>query len=173
MFRKLLLFVLILFLTSCGSTFIEYPPDPPDFEYCDLIVETLTTTTQQTPIKLPIENRFETKMWTDAPEHWDEFDGSIHLASLTWNLDWVSKAWLIIGDLTIASYDEGHWTTSPRLDLSDVIVSHENGRLSFEAKIRVKGWKPAGEETIQATAEVWLCGENSDLVAANYKQLIK
>lgn len=171
MFRQFILLFSILFATSCGSVFIEYPPDPPDFDYCDLIVETLTTTTQKTPVKLPVESRFQTTMWADTPEHWEKFDGSIHLASLEWDADWIKQAWLVVGGLTIASYNEGQWTTSPRMDLSEVITSHSNGKISFEASIRVRGWKPSGQQKIQATAEVWLCGENSHLIAANYRHL--
>lgn len=170
MLKKTLL-LLCLFLISCGSVFIEYPPDPPDFDQCDLIVETLTTTTQKTPVKIPVNSKFKATMWTDVPEHWEKFDGSIHLASLEWNVEWVKKAWLVVGGLTIASYEDEFWTTSSRLDLSPAITEHENGRLSFEASIRVEGWKPAGEDIIIARAEVWLCGENSDLVAANYRNL--
>lgn len=162
------LFFLILFtlVVSCGSQFFEPPPEPPDFETCTTGKKHFGLLITKSILPVPVFGRQEARLYTSKPEFWDEFEGSIHLKDIKWNVNWVKRVKIEINQFTIAQYEDDKWTISSTLDLAPFFKEKEGDstRLGFDIKLEGDGLKPAREFVIEVDAEFYFCGKNQDLM---------
>lgn len=105
-------------------------------------------------------------VYTDPPENWDQFHGSVYLLDIEWGIDWIKSAAIAVDRITIAVYDGGDWTARPSVDLFPLIVERNN-RLTFEVQLSAEGHLPKPDTYITADVTVALCGENAHLVKEN------
>jgi len=163
--KKILVMMMCLSLWSCGSKFLEYPITP-EFEECTVGEKSFITNIDRSPLPLPFVGRKEIHLFTDKPEFWDQFDGSIHLKSIKWNINWISRVSVIFDEFTVARWSGQEWFVSSAVDLSPFFRDKEGdpSRLVLDLILNGKGTKPAKAFMIEATAEFYFCGENADLM---------
>lgn len=165
--RRLLLRLLPLgiVLTGCGSQFFEIPPGgEPDPDECTLSMQDFTTQTLYTSAPLPFSGRRTVKMSTWVPDGWDQFEGTLHLLTATWDVTWVERMQMDVDRFPAVAVWNGYaWRVDKRVDFMPYI-ERDGDRLRFEPKVRAKGVKPAGKPITTINVIIAFCGEGSEEV---------
>lgn len=162
--RPLIIFALAS-ACACGSVYLSEPYPIPDFQECRTVRKSLTGHAIDTPIPVPFSGPRTITLFTDRPDGWDAFDGTIHLRGLSWDIDWISNGSIQIDGLTVAVLRGGEWSTSPTVDLRPAISTPTDSSIAFTAKLKGSGVKPAGKPSITVEARIAICGEGRDRVA--------
>lgn len=158
--------ILVSLIFSCGSTFLADPPPAPEFEDCVYLTKYFISHLDSSLIPLPFNGEKVFYLFTDKPEYWHEFEGTIHLKSIKWNVEWIKYLAVIADNFIIASYEDEEWQVSSRINLKPLFQIKEDNpnRLVFELKMNAKGTKPSNKTVIEVEAEFYFCGENQDLM---------
>lgn len=160
-------------LVGCGSVFIAAPA-PYDPSQCESVHRELSSKTQHTPIPIPFAGTRKVVFYMLRPDGWEEFEGTIHLEGLHWDVDWIKEGSLRVEHLTIAVLNNGEWETNPDVDITEGLsVIEEDGKLwvGFEATLKGKGVKPAGRQSITVQAQAGLCGEGRLELAESIRRM--
>jgi hypothetical protein len=163
---RVIFYILIFCLTmGCGSKFMEYPPEP-DLSDCYVATKQFETGLKKTPIPVPFKYKSTYELETDKPDNWSDFNGTIHLKSIKWNVTWISYLKVILDWFTVATWRDDEWRVSPTVDLKPFFTQKENNssKLVFTVKFDSKGIKPARAVVIEAEMELYFCGENAALI---------
>lgn len=164
--RVLILTLIPLFLISCGSVFIEAPPEPPDFAECTVGTKHFVSGIKETAFVLPFSGTMKKDLHTSKPEFWDEFEGTIHFKTVRWNVDWIGELKVILDYITVAIWDGETWTSTGTIDLKPFIKDNPSDpdELILEVKLSGRGLKPAKYFVIEVDAEFYFCGKNQELM---------
>lgn len=170
--RRLICLFLLASACACGPDYIAAPSPAPEWETCETVERSLVGHTVSTPVPIPFTGPRSFVLWTGKPDGWDEFEGSVHLREVTWDVDWISNGSIQIGGLTVAELDRGRWFANAAVDIRPAI--HAEGEfLKFEAKIRGSGVKPAGKQTLTTQATIAFCGIGQATVAAGFRAVVR
>lgn len=166
--RMILILILALMINcdACGPVFILAPPER-DLTNCLRIPKQFRSTLRATTVPIPFSGATTIRMFTSKPDLWSEFNGTIHLVQVDWDVTWISKVYVSIGGLTVAVYEDGSWSAvGENLDLTPHLKDDGRGSLYIDTRFRGKGVRPGQRTTIHTSVELAVCGENADLVFA-------